>query len=54
MVRKNRGLFSSSADQQEQPFVQVVVHRGIWIKWERLAATSTVWRTMLMSSEARI
>jgi hypothetical protein len=32
MVRKNLGLFSSSADQQEQPFVQVNEHRSIWIK----------------------
>ena len=30
MVRKTRGLFSSSGDQQEQPFVQVIVYRSIW------------------------
>jgi len=32
MVRKNLGLFSSSADQQEQPFAQVNADRIIWIK----------------------
>jgi len=32
MVRKNPELFSSSDDQQEQPFVQVIVYRSIWIK----------------------
>jgi hypothetical protein len=32
MVRKNPGLFSSSADQQEQPFMQVNAYRSIWIK----------------------
>jgi hypothetical protein len=32
MVRKNPGLFSSSGDQQEQPFVQVNAHCSIWIK----------------------
>jgi hypothetical protein len=31
-VRKNRGRFLSSGDQQEQPFVQVKAHRSIWIK----------------------
>jgi hypothetical protein len=30
--KENPGLFSSSGDQQEQPFVQVNVHRSIWIK----------------------
>jgi hypothetical protein len=32
MVRKNLGLFSSPGDQQEQPFMQVMAHRSIWIK----------------------
>jgi hypothetical protein len=32
MVRKNRGLFSSRGDQQEQPFMQVTAYRSIWIK----------------------
>jgi hypothetical protein len=32
MVRKIPGLFSSSGDQQEQPFVQVNSHPSIWIK----------------------
>jgi hypothetical protein len=32
MVRKIPGLFSSSGDQQEQPFVQVNADRSIWIK----------------------
>jgi hypothetical protein len=32
MVRKNLVLFSSSGDQQEQPFVQVNAYRSIWIK----------------------
>jgi hypothetical protein len=32
MVRENLWLFSSSADQQGQPFVQVNEHRSIWIK----------------------
>jgi len=32
MVRKNLGLFSLSADQQEQPFMQVNADRSIWIK----------------------
>jgi hypothetical protein len=36
MVRKIPGRFSSSADQQERPFVQVGAHRSIWIKWQRL------------------
>ena len=49
MVRKNLGLFSSSADQQEQPFVQANAYRSIWIKSQRLAAISTGWRIMLMS-----
>jgi hypothetical protein len=31
-VRKILGLFSSSGDQQEQPFVQVNAYRSIWIK----------------------
>ena len=49
MVRKIPGLFSSSGDQQEQPFVQVNADHSIWINWQRLAAISTSWRTMLMS-----
>ena len=32
MVRKNLRLFSSSGDQQEQPFVQANADRSIWIK----------------------
>jgi hypothetical protein len=33
MVRRNPGgLFSSSADQQEQPFVQVNANHSLWIK----------------------
>jgi hypothetical protein len=32
MVRKNPGLFSSSGDQQEQPFVQINCHHRVWIK----------------------
>jgi hypothetical protein len=32
MVRKNLELFSSSGDQQKQPFVQVNVDHSIWIK----------------------
>jgi hypothetical protein len=32
MVRKILGLFSSPADQQEQPFVQVTVNHSVWIK----------------------
>jgi hypothetical protein len=32
MVRKIRGLFSSSGDQQEQLFVQVNADHSIWIK----------------------
>jgi hypothetical protein len=43
MVRKNPELFSSSGDQQEQPFVQVNAYRSIWIKWQRLAAISIGW-----------
>jgi hypothetical protein len=31
MVRKNPGRFSSSADQQEQPFMQVNAYNTIWI-----------------------
>jgi hypothetical protein len=31
MVRKNLSLFSLSGDQQEQPFVQVIVYLSIWI-----------------------
>jgi len=54
MVRKNPGLFSSSVDQQEQPSVQVNAHRSIWIKWQRVAAISIGWRTMLMSFRTRI
>jgi hypothetical protein len=49
MVRKNPGLFSSSGDQQEQPFVQANADRSIWINWQRLAATGIGWRPMLMS-----
>jgi hypothetical protein len=54
MVRKSPGLFSSSGDQQEQPFVQVNADRSIWINWQRLAASSIGWRSMLMSFRARI
>jgi hypothetical protein len=54
MVRKILGLFSSSGDQQEQPFVQVNAYHSIWIKWQRLAASGTGWRAMLMSFQARI
>jgi hypothetical protein len=32
MVRKTLGLFSSSGDQQEQPFAQVNADHSIWIK----------------------
>ena len=32
MVRKNLGLFSSSGDQQDQPFGQVNADHSIWIK----------------------
>ena len=32
MVKKTRGLFSSSGDQQEQPFAQVNAVHSIWIK----------------------
>jgi hypothetical protein len=32
MVRKILGRFSSSADQQEQPFVQANADDSIWIK----------------------
>jgi hypothetical protein len=32
MVRKNLRLFSSSGDQQEQPFVQANADHSIWIK----------------------
>jgi hypothetical protein len=49
MVRKNPELFSSSGDQQEQPFVQVNADRSMWIKQQRLASVSTDWRLMLMS-----
>jgi hypothetical protein len=31
MIRKNLELFSSSRDQQEQPFVQVNADHIIWI-----------------------
>jgi hypothetical protein len=30
--KKDLRLFSSSGDQQEQPFMQVDAHRSIWIK----------------------
>jgi hypothetical protein len=30
--KENTGLFSSSGDQQEQPFAQVNADRSIWIK----------------------
>jgi hypothetical protein len=43
MERKNPGLFSSSGDQQEQPFVQVNADRSIWINKQRLAASSIGW-----------
>jgi hypothetical protein len=39
MVRKNLEAFSSSGDQQEQPFVQVIADRSIWIsssEWQQL------------------
>jgi hypothetical protein len=49
MVRKILGLFSSSGDQQEQPFAQVIADRSIWIKWQRVAPSSIGWREMLMS-----
>jgi hypothetical protein len=32
MVRKTWGVFSSSRYQQEQPIMQVIAHRSIWIK----------------------
>ena len=32
MVRKIPGLFSSSTDQQEQPFVQANADHSIWIE----------------------
>jgi hypothetical protein len=32
MVKKNLGLFSSSGDQQEQPFAQVNTDPSMWIK----------------------
>jgi hypothetical protein len=32
MVRKIQELFSSSGDQQEQPFVHVNADHSIWIK----------------------
>jgi hypothetical protein len=32
MVRENLGLFSSSDDQQEQPFAHVTADHNIWIK----------------------
>jgi hypothetical protein len=54
MVRKIRKLFSSSGDQQEQPFVQVNADHSIWISKQRLATSSTGWRLMLMTFEARI
>jgi hypothetical protein len=38
MVRKNLELFSSSGDQQEQPFVQANADRSIWIEWQQLAS----------------
>jgi hypothetical protein len=38
--KENLGLFSSSGDQQEQPFAQVKADRSIWIKWQRLAVIS--------------
>jgi hypothetical protein len=31
-TEKPRGLFSSSADQQEQPFVQLNANHSLWIK----------------------
>jgi hypothetical protein len=54
MVRKIRRLFSSSGDQQEQPFVQVNADHSIWISKQRLATSSTGWRLMLMTFKARI
>jgi hypothetical protein len=53
MVRKILGVFSSSGDQQEQPFMQVIAYRSIWIKLQRLAAIGTGWRPMLMSFRTR-
>jgi hypothetical protein len=38
MVRKDLGLFSSSGNQQEQPFVQVNAYRSTWIKKQRVVA----------------
>jgi hypothetical protein len=32
MVRKTLGLFSSSGDQQRQPFVQANADPSMWIK----------------------
>jgi hypothetical protein len=46
-------LFSSSGDQQEQPFAQVNGHRSILIKSQGLAASSTGCQTMLMSFWSR-
>jgi hypothetical protein len=43
MVRKNLGLFSSSGDQQEQPFVQVIAIVAFGSSssdWQQLAPTS--------------
>ena len=54
MVKKKLGLFSSSVDEQEQPFVQVIADRSIWIWEQRLAAVSTGWCTMLISFGSRI
>ena len=53
MVRKTLGLFSSSGDQQEQPFVQINCHHRVWIKEQRRAASGTGWHAMLMSIGAR-
>jgi len=53
MSRKTLDLFSSSGDQQEQPFVQVNADHSVWIKKQRLAAINTGWHAMLMSFEVR-
>jgi hypothetical protein len=54
MVRIILELFFSSGDQQEQPLGQVNADPSIWIEQQRVAATGTGWRPMLMSSQARI
>jgi hypothetical protein len=44
MVRKNWGLFSSSGDQQEQPFVQVIVI-------EVFGSSSSDWQQLALAGE---